>query len=187
MGTEATGSSPSRRRQTALAAVESFNTWTMDAIMAVRTDDCIHQVLPGTSENPIIEYQTTALLLLSSFLFFLLTAFLASLGRPPMDNATYGAYFSTMIPHFKDFKVTVQDLVEDAHENKVVVWARSTASTEIGPYKNEYMLLFEFNEAGDKITKFLEFVDSANSVVFFPKLRDHIAQKASVEEKSSSS
>jgi hypothetical protein len=39
------------------------------------------------------------------------------------------------------------------------------------------------NEAGDKITRFLEFVDSALSITFFPKLRDYIVQKASDEGK----
>jgi hypothetical protein len=45
------------------------------------------------------------------------------------------------------------------------------------------MLIFYMNEAGDKITKFLEFVDSANSVTFFPKLREYITQKTSTEAK----
>ena len=33
------------------------------------------------------------------------------------------------------------------------------------------------NEAGDKITKFIEFVDSQYSVTYFAKLREHLAQK----------
>ncbi|KAI1317017.1 hypothetical protein F5Y16DRAFT_160305 [Xylariaceae sp. FL0255] len=139
---------PSHRRQTALAVVDAYNKWSLDTIMAVRADNCIHQVLPRT------------------------------LGRQEMDNATYAGYFGAMIPHFKDFTVTVDDIFEDAQENKVVIWARSTAETEIGPYANEYSLMLYFNEAGDKVTKFLEFVDSQNSIIFFPKLREHIAKKA---------
>ncbi|KAI3318184.1 hypothetical protein HD806DRAFT_512762 [Xylariaceae sp. AK1471] len=150
MSSEAT---PSRRRQTALAVIDAYNKWSMDAIMAVRTDDCIQQILPK------------------------------SLGRPEMDNTAYAAYFSAVIPYFEGFTVTINELLEDAQENKVVLWANSTATTPVGPYNNEYMLVFYMNEAGDKITKFIEFVDSAHSVTFFPKLREYIAQKTSAEAK----
>ncbi|KAI0433354.1 hypothetical protein F5Y09DRAFT_299206 [Xylaria sp. FL1042] len=144
---------PSRRRRTALAVVDAYNKWSIEAIMAIRTEDCIQQILPK------------------------------SLGRPAMDNAMYKAYFTSIMPHFQNFTVTINDTMEDAQENKVVFWARSEASTEIGPYSNEYVLIMYMNEAGDKITKFLEFVDSSYSAAFFPKLREHLAQKASTEGK----
>jgi len=53
------------------------------------------------------------------------------------------------------------------------VWAGSTVDTDIGPYKNEYMLVFYLDERGEKVGRMLEFVDSANSVEFFPKLRKY--------------
>ena len=93
-----------------------------------------------------------------------------------MNNEAYEAYFGQMIPHFRNFKVVINDIFEDEKENKVVVWAQSTADTVIGPYANEYMLAFYMNEAGDKVDKFLEFVDSTNSVTFFPKLRKYIVE-----------
>ncbi|KAI0909428.1 hypothetical protein F4823DRAFT_426470 [Ustulina deusta] len=144
---------PSQRRRTALAVVEAYNKWSTEAIMAIRAEDCTNQILPK------------------------------SLGRPAMDNAAYKAYFEAVMPGFEDFAVTVNDMVEDARENKVVMWASSTASTEIGPYVNEYVIILYMNEAGDKVTKFLEFVDSSYSVAFFPRLREHLAQKASTGEK----
>ena len=94
-----------------------------------------------------------------------------------MNNEAYEAYFSAILPYFRDFKVTVNDIFEDEKENKVVVWARSTADTDLGPYANEYMLALYMNEAGDKIDRFLEFVDSNNSVQFIPRLRKYIAEK----------
>jgi hypothetical protein len=94
-----------------------------------------------------------------------------------MNNETYESYFAAMLPYFRDFTVTVNDIFEDEKANKVVIWARSTANTDLGPYTNEYMLVFYMNEAGDKIDRFLEFVDSNNSVEFFPKLKKHIAEK----------
>jgi len=54
-----------------------------------------------------------------------------------MNNEEYYKFFVAFYPHFKDFKVTVLDLVEDAAANKVTVWARSSASTPVGPYINE--------------------------------------------------
>jgi len=81
------------------------------------------------------------------------------------------------MPAFQNFDVTVLDLIEDSAANKVAMWAKSTATTIIGPYTNEYMLVFYFNETGDKVERFLEYVDSANSVSFFPKLREAMEQK----------
>ncbi|CAJ2507947.1 Uu.00g091330.m01.CDS01 [Anthostomella pinea] len=147
MSQPTSSSAPSRRRQTALAVIDAYNSWTMEKIMAVRSDDCITQVLPK------------------------------SLGRPAMDNAAYEVFFAGMLPHFRDFKVEVNEVFEDDRANNVVLWARSTATTDIGPYANEYMLIFHFNEAGDKVTRFFEWVDSANTQAFFPKLREHVARK----------
>ncbi|RWA03130.1 hypothetical protein EKO27_g11975 [Xylaria grammica] len=95
-----------------------------------------------------------------------------------MDNAAYEAWFVPVMPHFKNFTVTVDDIIEDPGENKVAIWARSSASTEVGPYSGEYVLILYMNEGGDKITKLLEFVDSSHTVTFFPKLWEHLAQKA---------
>jgi ketosteroid isomerase-like protein len=48
--------------------------------------------------------------------------------------------------------------------------ATSTADTDIGPYANEYALILHFTEDGKKVTKFLEYVDSAYSIKFFAAL-----------------
>jgi hypothetical protein len=94
-----------------------------------------------------------------------------------MDYETYERYFSAMIPYFRNFTLSVNDIFEDERENKVIVWAQSTADTNVGPYANEYKLVLYTNEAGDKIDRFLEFVDSQNSIVFFPKLIKYMAEK----------
>ncbi|KAI1262154.1 hypothetical protein F5Y18DRAFT_161562 [Xylariaceae sp. FL1019] len=138
---------PSKRRQTALAVIDAYNEWSIDAIMALRSDDCVQCILPK------------------------------SLGRPEMTNEAYRAYFGAMIPLFTDFKVEIKDVFEDAAANKVVIWATSTASTPVGPYANEYTLMLYFNEDGSRVVRFNEFVDSANSVTFFPKLREYVAKQ----------
>lgn len=58
-----------------------------------------------------------------------------------MNNTEYKAYLGSLIPAFQDFTVTVNELVEDKKENKVVMWAQSTATTAIGPYANEVSML----------------------------------------------
>ena len=79
-----------------------------------------------------------------------------------------------MLPAFQDFHVTVLDIMEDASANKVTIWASSTAKTAIGDYANEYLLMLYFDETGEKLVRFLEFVDSAQSIEFFTKLRKHV-------------
>lgn len=61
-------------------------------------------------------------------------------------------------------------MVEDPRDNKMAVWACSTSDTAIGPYTNEYVLLLWFNEAGDKVERFVEFVDSDYSRSMFTRL-----------------
>jgi len=63
------------QKATAKAVIDGYNAWSMDKIMAYRTEDCTQQVLP------------------------------ASLGRPVMNNTQYRERFSQMIPHFRNFKV----------------------------------------------------------------------------------
>ncbi|KAK6209041.1 hypothetical protein LQW54_006641 [Pestalotiopsis sp. IQ-011] len=114
----------SKRREVAFQAIEGYNKWTIDAIMEYRDESCIQQVLPE------------------------------SLKRQPMDNATYRAAFGAVMPLFRNFTVTVDDVFEDEAGNKVAMSVRSTADTPIGP----------------KIVRVREFVDSATSSKFFARL-----------------
>ncbi|KAI4674552.1 uncharacterized protein J4E88_008288 [Alternaria novae-zelandiae] len=130
------------QKATAQTVIDGYNAWNMDKIMAYRTEDCTQQVLP------------------------------ASLGRPVMNNTQYRERFSQMIPHFRNFKVTVHTEVHDADAHTCIMHATSTADSDIGPYANEYALVLHFTEDGKQVTKFLEFVDSAFSNKFFKELRD---------------
>jgi ketosteroid isomerase-like protein len=91
-----------------------------------------------------------------------------------MNNDAYRPYFERTFPYFQNFTVTPNDIFEDEENHKAVVWARSTANSPVGPYANEYMLAFYFKVPSYKLTKFLEFVDSATSVAFFAKLNEYI-------------
>ncbi|CAN8103239.1 unnamed protein product [Discula destructiva] len=138
----------SKRRETAIEAMDAFAAWDIERILAYRDEDCIHQVVPS------------------------------SLSRPPYTNASYRAYFGSIMPLFTNFTPKVHMLVEDADANTVAIWCSSKAETVIGDYDNEYTLLLHFNEVGDKVTKFIEFVDTDSSKKFFGRLREYVeAQK----------
>ncbi|KAI1854279.1 hypothetical protein JX265_000687 [Neoarthrinium moseri] len=136
----------SKRREVALQAIQAYNEWNIDAIMAYRDESCTQEVLPK------------------------------SLKRPPMDNATYRAAFGSTMPLFKNFTVMIDDVFEDKAGNKVAMWVRSTAETAAGPYRNEYVMMFDFTEDGSKVVRVREFVDSAISKDFFNKLNDKVEE-----------
>lgn len=95
-----------------------------------------------------------------------------------MGNTEYAQYLSTVLPAFTGFHVNVNEIIEDTRSNKVSVWAKSTATTPIGPYANEYMLIFHFDNSQDKLVKFYEFVDSRYSAEHFGKMREFVAARA---------
>lgn len=78
---------------------------------------------------------------------------------------------------FSNFQPTIHDIVEDPRENKLIIWASSTGDTVAGPYANEYMLLLYFNDAGDKVERFVEFVDSDFSRSTFARLHKVVEEK----------
>jgi len=74
----------------------------------------------------------------------------------------------------------MDDLYEDEKNNVVVIWARSTANTPVGPYANEYMLTLYMTKDQKKVKTFLEFVDIGVSRDFFPKLNAWVAANPSM-------
>lgn len=62
--------------------------------------------------------------------------------------------------------------MHDADAHTCIMHATSTAETDIGPYANEYALVLHFTDDGKKVTKFLEYVDSAYSMKFFAELAE---------------
>ncbi|KAK5659628.1 hypothetical protein OQA88_832 [Cercophora sp. LCS_1] len=133
--------------QTALAVIDAYNAWDIEKIMAVRAPECIHEMQPKT------------------------------LGIPPMDNTAYEAWQKSIMPAFRNFKVEVLEVIEDKGDNKVAIWAKSSAETPAGPYGNEYMIVMHMNETGDKLVLLREFADSAYSHEFFPRLREKLGGK----------
>lgn len=141
--------------KTAQAVIDGYNAWDIDAILAYRSPNCQHQVLPS------------------------------SMGRVSQNNDEYRIYLSTIMPLrylypsqwyraklLRLWQVVIHKAVHDAEMHTCVIRASSTADTEIGPYANEYMLSLEFTEDGKQVKAFDEFVDSDYSERFFASLRD---------------
>lgn len=97
-----------------------------------------------------------------------------------MNNEQYRLFFNKILkPTFVKYRSQVHDIFEDKEANKVSLWCSCNADTVVGPYNNEYILLLYLNEAGDKVRKFVEFVDSEYSARRFDEFSKYLkAQKA---------
>ncbi|OWY53195.1 hypothetical protein AALT_g11953 [Alternaria alternata] len=104
------------------AVIEAYNAWNIDDIMAYRSPDCKHRVLP------------------------------ASMNRTAKTNAEYRAYLSEIMHLYSNFTVEVEEEIHDATKHTCIIHARSTAGTPIGPYGNEYALILTFTDDGRKVT-----------------------------------
>ena len=145
---------PSTLFQTAMSLISGNNAWDIDAIIYPRAPNCTQQVLP------------------------------ARLGRPLMDNDSYRQFFTAIMPMFEDWTLTAYDVAEDQKANKVVIHAGSTATTPLGEYKNEYMVLVETDDTHDQIVHIKEFVDSGFSEAYFVRLREYMAGQKGEENES---
>lgn len=94
-----------------------------------------------------------------------------------MNNTQYRAFFLATMPLIQNFTPRIHAVVVDEQANAATVWCSSTADTVVGPYANEYMIMMHFNEAGDKVVRFLEFVDSAFSRDHFGRLRSFVEER----------
>lgn len=133
--------------QTVLQAIDGYNQWDVDAILAPRAAECTQQVLP---------YR---------------------LGRPVRNNAEYRDYFAkAVIPYFKSFHVEILDIIEDQQNAKAAVSARSQGESVMGPYGNEYVLMFRLSEDHKEVLEIKEFVDSGYSDDYFKRLAEYVAK-----------
>jgi hypothetical protein len=124
---------PSKERQTADAIVAAFNTMDVDTLISLRTPDCKRVFLPSS-----LEYT-------------------------PQTNDEYRDRLSGMKTIFTSFHVTVDDVIEGTSENsdrnKIVMYVRARGDTPIGEYKNDYVWKMGFDESGEKVDEWVEYVD----------------------------
>ena len=133
---------------TAQEVIQAYNTWTPASVLSFRSPTCLHRIRPST------------------------------LNYPALTNEQYAAYFNPIMPAFDRFHLTVHDSIVDEVARKVVMHASSSAVTKLGPYGNEYVLILHMTEDGRQVDRFDEFVDSAYSTDYMPRLRDALAAES---------
>lgn len=129
-------------RRTAEALVAAFNAMDVDAIMALRTADCKRHIFPK------------------------------SLGHSVQDYTTVARLLHRLKTVFHNFRMSVDDLIEDVGQRKIVLWLHVRADTLVGEYVNEYVWRLQFGDGAQAglIAEWWEYVD-AGMRDFFPKLQ----------------
>ncbi|KAF2264430.1 hypothetical protein CC78DRAFT_235006 [Lojkania enalia] len=150
---------PSKERETADALVAAFNAQDPKAIVALRTPDCLRVFLPP------------------------------SLGFKPQTNDGYLANLTKMNSIFTSFRVTINDVVEGVStspsgivKKKIVMYISARGNTPVGEYRNEYVWKMGFDESGEKISEWSEYVDVGMVRDFYPKLQVAIARMGTNEK-----
>lgn len=127
--------------------IEAYNSWSLPAILAFRTPNCTHKVLP------------------------------TSLKAKLQTNDQYSADFGARMPLIQDFhlKVDPGSMVVDTDAMKVSFFATSTGNTAVGPYANEYiwMLYCAVVDGEVKVEKMKEFGDSKRMEEFWGSVEEH--------------
>ena len=131
---------PTLQRKTADALVDAFNSMSISNIIALRTPDCKRTILPY------------------------------SLQYPPQSNKEYASSLRAIIPAFRNFSLTVYEIIEDVQQKKIVMHLKARADTAAGEYLNEYMWILKFDDK-DMIEDQKEYVDVGVNRDFFPKLQ----------------
>ena len=129
---------PPNQRQIALALLDTFKDLDYEANVALRTLDCRHSFAP------------------------------TSLGIEEKNNEQFASHVKSLQKTIEGIPVTAKQIFEG--HNQITVWATSDTKFKEdvkahGPdldwtYQGEYVFIFSFNDAGDKIHHILEFLDS---------------------------
>jgi hypothetical protein len=118
-----------------LSILAAYEQQSLSEIMSFRTADCTSIMRPSSISS----------------------------ASTPMDNTTYSAFYTSFIPKIWNVKHSVSEIIESPQANKVVVFTSITADSKegVGSYEQEYVIVFEFDESGEKIKRMVEWVDSA--------------------------
>jgi hypothetical protein len=135
---------PSARYKTAMDFIGDFETLDVPTMLSRRTKDCIHTFLPS------------------------------SIAPPPKDNTAFGEHIRRLREIMPKFPVAAKEVMEDEEKNTAIIHAisqvysyDSVKDEGIPPddwkYQGEYIFTLTMTEAGDKVKKVVEFVDSKGS------------------------
>ena len=90
------------------------------------------------------------------------------------DNETFASHIQHLQEVIETFPVTAKEVVEDEKENKVVIWASSTANfyesvkdaglaADEWTYHGEYVFMLSMTADGEQIERIVEFVDTSGT------------------------
>jgi hypothetical protein len=127
--------------QIALAFCASFQHLDLDANLALRTSDCTHIFAPASLKM-----------------------------SPSMNNEQWAAHAQSLKAILSSFPVEAKEIFAQEGSNHITIWATSDArfrddvkDEESGldwSYYGEYIFVLQLNQAGDKIQRIVEFLDS---------------------------
>lgn len=131
----------STQEETALAFLRTFETLDLKTNLALRTDDCRHDMAP------------------------------ASMGFPSgKTNEQFAEHFNRVTSLMSAFPVTPKEIFAHDGSNQVTIWATSNAifreevkgddATVDWTYQGEYMFNLFFETGSTKIKRIIEFIDS---------------------------
>ncbi|KAI0863775.1 hypothetical protein F4860DRAFT_467796 [Xylaria cubensis] len=128
--------------KTAKAAFEEYGELTAESVIAYRSPDCVHRILP------------------------------ASAGVPDRTNKEYSDFvmgFKQMVPNMRLIILDDFGPIIDETNRQVLAHLKSAGDTPYGPLENEYFMSLKMNEDGTQIVEFVEFVDTAYTQEFIKK------------------
>ena len=67
--------------------------------------------------------------------------------------------------------MTINDYMAVPEERRAVCRSSLEAMTPYGPYNNEYVWFFYFNESGDQVVRITEFLDSKAAADILAKVK----------------
>lgn len=150
----------SKERQTANKLVAAYNAMDVDTIIALRTPDCKRVFLPS------------------------------SLKYSPQSNQLFKANLAAMSTIFTSFKVIVDDAIEGTssltNRKSIIMYISALGESPMGEYRNQYVWKMGFEEGGQRISEWSEFVDVGVARDFYPLLKGELrrrAEKAAGEQK----
>lgn len=94
----------------------------------------------------------------------------ASVPMPDMDNSQYEAMHHQVFPQFQSYEAEILDSVTDTTACKVVLFLNASAETNVGPYRNEYIITLTMTEDGKQVMDEHGFIDSHTMIEWTKKM-----------------
>ncbi|GIZ43410.1 hypothetical protein CKM354_000663800 [Cercospora kikuchii] len=119
-------------KKTLQALVHAYNEWNYEATKATQAEDFTFETRP------------------------------LSMGREPLNGEQFKDLFINFLaPSFKDFKIEAESIIHDPESLQSVLHGFFNILTpKDHPVRLEVVMLFKFNETGEKFVKVQEFFDS---------------------------